>query len=133
MTPSSVRRHYYEFANQCALIRWARLPIMQRLYPGLDLLTGSINGAHLSKSEAGKAKASGMQAGVHDLTLPAARGGYHGLSIELKYGANKPTEAQLWYGNRLTEEGWLVAYFWSWIEAKDLIIEYLSERLVRSK
>lgn len=131
-TSSRARRRYLEFASQCALFRWARYPSEQKKYPGLDLLSSSLNGLHLSKSEAGKAKASGLLPGEYDIKLPVARGGYHGLAIELKYGVNKLTTEQEWYGNRLTEEGWDVACFWSWIEAKDRIIAYLTGKRVRA-
>lgn len=67
-----------------------------------------------------------MKKGEHDIKLLVARGGFHGLSIELKAGKNKPTPDQLEYGRRLTEEGYLVAYCWSWTDAKDQIIKYLS-------
>lgn len=112
---------------QCALFEWARLA--QNALPGLDLLAGSLNGVHLSKAQAGKAKAAGMLKGEHDVTLRVARGGYHGLSIELKYGENRPTHAQLDYGRRLTEEGWHVAYLWDWTEARCLITDYLKGRI----
>lgn len=114
---------------QQALFTWARLAA--NLYPGLDLLSCSLNGVKLSKAQAGKAKAAGMLPGEHDVKLPVARGGFNGLSIELKAGRNKPTEDQLWYGSRLVSEGWCVEYLWSWEEAMDLIVAYLAGRVVR--
>jgi len=44
----------------------------------------------------------------------------------MKFGDNKPSDEQLWYGNRLAQEGWLVAYIKDWVVARDLIIVYLS-------
>ncbi len=121
-----ITRRAPEFLMQCALFQWARYSM--RTYPALDLLSCSLNGVKLTKGQAGKAKASGMLAGEHDVKLPVARSHYIGLSIELKAGKNKPTPDQLWYGNRLMEEGWFVAYCWSWEEAKDLIIKYLTSK-----
>ena len=112
-----------EFTMQCNLFTWARYSL--RKYPDLDLLSCSLNGVKLSKAQAGKAKAAGMLKGEHDVKLPVRRGEYSGLSIELKHGRNKPTEDQLWYGKRLTAQGWLVAYCWSWTEAADTIRAYL--------
>ena len=119
----------HEFQMQSALFKWAQLPYWR--FPVLRLLRGSMNGVKLSKAQAGKAKAAGMLTGEHDVTLQVARCGYIGLSIELKYGRNKPTQAQLDYGAMLTAEGWLVKYLWSWEEAADLIIAYLTERIVK--
>lgn len=117
-----------EFAEQSALFTWARLPAVRAKYPGIDLLEGSMNGVKLTKAQAGKAKAAGMLTGSHDIKLPVSRGPYIGLSIELKYGKNKPTEQQLWYGGRLQQEGWRVEYAWSWTEARDVIVQYLGQK-----
>jgi hypothetical protein len=116
-----------EHAMQCALFTWARYS--RCAYPSLDLLEGSMNGVKLTKAQAGKAKAAGMLTGSHDVKLPVKRGGYIGLSIELKAGKNKPTKEQLWYGERLTEEGWKVVYCWSWTDAAEQIKAYLEGRV----
>lgn len=117
----------YEFLIQAAVFSWARKPVVQKRYPGLELLEGSMNGVKLTAAQAGKAKAAGMLKGSHDIKLPVARGNFIGLSIELKYGKNKPTEEQLAYGEALTREGWKVLYMWdSWTDVKDEIVSYLS-------
>lgn len=115
-----------EFDEQAALIAWCRIPANIARYPGLDLISASLNGVKLSKAQAGKAKAAGMLAGEHDLRIPVPRGEFIGISVEMKAGRNKPTTEQLWYGSRLQEEGWKVVYAWSWIEARDAIVAYLS-------
>jgi len=122
-----VRRQSPEFDSQVALFNWSELH--EKRYPALTLLRGSMNGVHLTAAQAGKAKAAGMKKGEHDVTLPVARGGYVGLSIELKSGKNKPTKEQLEYGDHLKAEGWLVAYIWEWTEAADLIKRYLEGKL----
>ena len=71
-----------EADDQAALFRWAEH--FKSQYPELEFLNGSLNGVHLSKAQAGKAKAAGMKAGFPDINLPVARSGYHGLYIELK-------------------------------------------------
>lgn len=114
-----------EFQEQCALFTWARNPAVQRQYPALALMSASLNGVKLSKAQAGKAKAAGMLAGEHDVRLPVARGRWIGLSLEMKAGDNRPTKAQLDYGEALEAEGWRVVYAWSWTEARDAIEEYL--------
>jgi hypothetical protein len=122
-----------EHAEQCAIIEWARL--MSNQHPVLDLLFAVPNGAKLpySKNKAGqryspqaqKLKAEGMRAGVPDMVLPAARRGYHGLFIELKYGSNKPSEAQEAMLNALTEQGYLAVVCWGARDAIETIEDYL--------
>lgn len=117
-----------EHAHQAALTSWARRPDVQRQYPGIDLLEASLNGVALTKAQAGKAKAAGMLKGALDLNLPVARGPYHGLRVEMKFGKNKMTTEQEWYAGRLREEGWKVATCWDWLEARAVIIGYLTQR-----
>ena len=122
------RRAEPEFQMQAAVITWARMPCVIAQYPGLDLLEGSMNGVKLTAAQAGKAKAAGMLKGSHDLRLPVPRGGFVGLSIELKAGKNKPTPEQLAYGEALIEQGWKVLYLWNnWEEVKDEIERYMRE------
>lgn len=116
-----------EFDHQCALVTWARLTSTQRQYPGIDLLEASLNGVKLTKAQAGKAKASGMLRGALDLNLPVARGQYHGLRLEMKFGRNKLTKDQEWHSQRLREEGWRVECAYDWIAARDMIIFYLTQ------
>ena len=121
------RRAEPEFEMQAALFTWARLPTVQAKYRGIDLLEGSMNGVKLSAAQAGKAKAAGMLKGAHDVTLPVARGGFIGLSIELKAGKNMPTNEQKDYANRLLDEGWKVLFIWDdWTLAKGEIEAYLA-------
>lgn len=118
------RRAEPEFAMQSALFTWARMAA--HAHPGLDLLSCSLNGVKLTAAQAGKAKAAGMLKGEFDIKLPVARGGYHGLIIEMKAGRNKPTPEQIWYGKRMVEEGWKALICWDWEAAKDEILSYLS-------
>ena len=116
-----------EFDMQSALFAWARNRAVIAKHPELELLEGSMNGVKLTTAQAGKAKAAGMLKGAHDIRLPVARGGFIGLSIELKAGRNKLTPEQLAYGKRLTEEGWRVRYVWDeWLVVKHEIEAYLA-------
>lgn len=114
---------FLEMGEQKALFEWARR--YEKHLDGLHLLRGSMNAAKRTPSEGWQAKAMGMLPGEHDVTLPCPRGGFTGLSIELKHGDNKPTKEQLDYGESLEREDWLVVYLWSWTEAKELIERYL--------
>ena len=125
------RRNEPEFQSQCALFTWARNPAVQSKYPALDLLSCSLNGVKLTASQAGKAKASGMLKGEYDIKLPVPRGGYTGLIIEMKAGKNKLTPEQIWYGKRMSDEGWKTATCWDWEIARDIIIEHLKQEKPR--
>lgn len=116
-----------EFFAQAALFQWARLPTVQAKYPGIDLMSCSLNGVKLTAAQAGKAKASGMLKGEFDIKIPVARGRYHGLVIEMKAGRNKLTPDQVWYGQRMAQEGWCVVTCWDWEKARDEIVLYLGQ------
>lgn len=125
-TKPRAKRVDHEHQEQAALFKWARNPAVLTKYPELSLMSCSLNGVKLSAAQAGKAKAAGMLKGEHDIRLPVARGGFIGLSIEMKLGKNKPTDEQIKYGKRLAAEGWLVRYCWSWTDAKAEIEAYLA-------
>lgn len=71
-----------EDEEQIALFRWAAM--MEWKYPQLRRLYHIPNGGKRTKAEAGIFKAMGVKSGVPDVHLPVARGGYHGLYIEMK-------------------------------------------------
>lgn len=85
-----------EHTEQAALIDWAER-LTPRL-PELGLLYAIANaGAGGQRGQAGKMKAEGVKRGVPDLCLPVARGGYHGLYIELKAtGGTLSAEQKQW-------------------------------------
>lgn len=73
---------------QSAVILWAIRH--EGEYPELKWLYSSLNGIFIPGSPATRAriikhmKQEGMKKGISDLCLPVARGGFHGLYIELK-------------------------------------------------
>lgn len=58
-----------------------------------DLIYHVPNGGHRVKAVAAKLKSQGVKAGIPDLVLPMARGGYFGLYIEFK--ATPPNAAPI--------------------------------------
>lgn len=70
-----------EAVEQEALFRWA---VLQPTESGIRLMMHIPNGGYRKPSEAARFRALGVRAGVPDIFLPVARGGYHGLWIELK-------------------------------------------------
>lgn len=77
-----------------------------------------------SASYGAKLKRMGLRSGFPDLLITRARGGYHGFAIEMKYGKNKPTEAQLKWLLTLKQEGYATAICYSAKEAIGLIEKY---------
>lgn len=107
-------RQYYgkrcEDSEQAAVIQWAALN--QTRHPALKWLHHIPNGGKRNPTEAARLKMQGVKAGVSDLFLPAAVGGYHGFYLEMKYGENKPTERQLEFMQDMNAQGYCcrVAY-----------------------
>lgn len=105
----------HEFKHQQAVIKWSQQPSVRERWPELALL-------HHVKNETpdGGArkvaidKANGVKKGVPDLCLPVAKGGYHGLYIEMKNENGTLSAAQKWWRDRLKEQGyyWSVCYGW---------------------
>lgn len=115
---------YPEHAQQVAFVQWARMRRNQSLYPGLDLLHCSLNGQKMTKSQAGRARAAGMLAGIPDLFVPAPVGGFSGLFIEMKFGDNTTSAAQDAVIAKLRERGYWVAVCWSAKEAIAAVEDY---------
>lgn len=118
------KRHnvQHEGEEQAALFDWAYL--QRNTYPELDLLFHIPNGGSRNRLEAANLKRQGVKAGVPDLCLPVARGGFHGLYIEMKYEKNKPTENQNEWMNALQNQGYAVAVCYSWEQASKVITDY---------
>jgi hypothetical protein len=83
------------------------------------------NGGKRDKATAAKLKAEGVKAGVPDVFLPVARGGYHGFYIEMKVGKNKTSPEQNAWLEALKAEGYLVDVSYGWEEAAHKIARYL--------
>ena len=126
-----------EHQEQALVVRWAELNANR--HPALAMLHAVQNWAGVkSPREGARRKAEGVKAGVPDMFLPCARGGAHGLYIEMKrrkvrqtktkgvrLDRTKPTpEQELWHA-ALREQGYAVEVCWSAEEAQDAITRYL--------
>ena len=112
-----------ESEEQQTLFQWAEL--MSGKYPELFLMYHVPNGGARKAATAGRLKAEGVKSGVPDVCLPVARGGYHGLYIEMKVKPNRPTKQQLVWLSELSKQGYLTAVCYSWREAADTVEKYL--------
>lgn len=112
-----------EAGTQEALFQWAQYQLGR--YPELKLLYHIPNGGKRDARTATALKRQGVKAGVPDLHLPVARGGYHGLYIELKVGNNKATALQKDWIKELTKQGYLAVVCYGWQEAAEQLVNYL--------
>ena len=115
-----------EYSEQVSIFRWANQ--YAHIDSRLLLLHASLNGVKLSQGAARKAKQAGMVAGVPDIFLPVACGGYHGLYIELKVGKNTATKAQLEFMALVKKQGYLCRVCYGADEAINTIVDYLNEK-----
>lgn len=70
-------------------------------------------------------KRMGMRAGTPDIFIPYPTKIHHGLFIELKYGKNKPSPAQIKFIELLNQQGYLAVVCWGADAAIDVIVKYL--------
>ena len=111
-----------EHLEQCAVIQWCEL--QKSIYPHIERIFAIPNGGKRNIGVARKMKAEGQRAGVPDLFLPVAKGGYHGLFIEMKHGKNKPTEKQRDWLDFLAAMGYCTAVCWDRDDAIETLIDY---------
>ena len=113
-----------EHAEQVALFRWA--DIAQVRYPELALLYAIPNGGHRHIQVARKLKAEGVKRGVPDICLPAPRGDWCGLYIEMKTARGTVSKVQRGWLKALQGQGHRVAVCRGWEPARLFIVEYLA-------
>ena len=82
-----------EADEQKAVIQWCIL--MEGRWPELEYIHHIPNGGSRYAKEAAHLKAQGVRPGVPDLELPAARGAYTGLHIELKHGKTEYPKSRI--------------------------------------
>ena len=119
---------------QSALFSWAQL--QTACYPELALMFAIPNGGKREKQQdrkgrwfsptAQKLKREGVKRGIPDIFLPCARGGSHGLFIEMKAPDGKVSPEQARVHQLLREEGYAVIVCYSLESAITLITWYLT-------
>lgn len=114
-----------EDGHQYAVIRWSQQESVRTRWPELALLYHVENERQCSPQQAARRKRMGVKRGVPDLVLPVARGGYHGLYIELKTPVGKPTKEQMWWTTHLQMQGYYVEVCYGWERATKLLEWYL--------
>lgn len=113
-----------ESEEQQALFRWAQL--QAGAYPELQWMYHIPNEGYRHPATGHRLRAEGLKRGVPDICLPAARGGYHGLYIELKRTRGGVLSAeQLDWLAALSEAGYAATVCRGWEEARRCILNYL--------
>lgn len=116
-----------ESVEQQLLFRWAKMASGK--WPELELLYHVPNEGKRSHRTGARLKAEGLKNGVPDICLPVARGGHHGLYIELKRVRNsRVTKEQLEWIEKLIAQGYVAAVCRGCEEAIELITGYLGGR-----
>lgn len=114
----------WEHLEQQAL--YELISYQESAYPELQYLFAIPNGGKRNLTVAKKLKAEGVKAGVLDNFLPVARGRFHGMWLEMKYGDNTLSDKQKIWKAFLEEQGYFVAVEYSAQNAFDALIGYLS-------
>lgn len=113
-----------EADEQKALFRWAE--IAQGKYPELELMHHIVNEGRRDGRTGYNLRLMGMKRGVPDVCLPVARGGFHGLYVEMKrVKGGRPSPEQLWWRDKLREQGYRAEICYGWEDAVRVIREYL--------
>ena len=115
-----------EAQEQRTVISWAEKCAGQ--WPELHLLYHIPNGGERVGKEGALLCAEGVKAGVPDLHLPVARGGFHGLWIEMKKSnhSNPPSAKQKRWIGALRREGHRVEVCYGAEEAIAVLQDYLA-------
>ena len=109
-----------EHKLQCLCVEWFRY-----WYPK-GTIFAIPNGGARNVVTAAKLKAEGVLAGVPDLCVPMARGGFHGLYIELKNGKKGVvSERQRTIMDKLNDEGYKCVVCRSFEEFVQEINDYM--------
>jgi hypothetical protein len=136
ITPEQLAQSGSEDGEQMALFAWAALSG----YKQLEWMHAIPNGGFRNKAEAGRLKATGSRAGVWDIFLPYPVSIYcvpdniiyNGMYIEMKRSDRRNhkngglTDEQIAFGEYVRSVGYQTAICYSWVEAKDAIISYLT-------
>ena len=118
-----------EAVEQTWLFRWAYDMSLLR-WPELSLMHHIANGGSRDYIEAKHLKQQGVKPGIPDIFLPVAKGGYHGLYIEMKrQHGGRLSEEQKDVIPRLRAQGYRVEVCKGFQVAANTIEAYMEGRL----
>lgn len=115
-----------EAQEQRTLFEWASHA--QRKHPELALMFHIPNEGKREQRTGYILRQLGLKKGVPDVFLPVARGGKHGLFIEMKrLKGGRLTEEQTEWRDKLREQGYAAEVCFGWENAANVIRKYLEE------
>lgn len=126
--PPKKRKPYdaKEYRDQCFF--FTQLRYRERHQPEVGLIFATLNGIRLTPGLARKAKLAGNKAGVPDIVVPIARGGYFGAYIEFKEeNGAKPSKHQLAFHDALRAQGYWVVVAYGHVQQMDALNTYLKQ------
>lgn len=115
-----------EAQHQAMVFKWSQQPAIRQKWPCLKLLHHVPNGGSRSTVEGANLKRQGVKRGVPDLCLPAPRGRFHGLYIELKTLTGKTSPDQDWWIEQLAAQGYSACVCHGWESAVRMLEWYLN-------
>jgi len=119
-----IKNYKTEDDFQIACIRY-----MQYMHPKV-ICIHTPNGGFRNKREAGKFKRMGVVRGIPDILIFKAKGGYHGLAIELKINNNRVSPEQKKMLQRLKDEDWKTEVLWDSLDDFIYVVDdYLGKTL----
>ena len=117
---------------QCALFDWAEIMIKQGKYSDeLKSMYHPANEGKRSNISGAILKRMGLKRGVCDVVLPAPRGGYGSLYIELKTPTGEISQEQKDFMRLMRKVGNFACVCRSWTSAAKLIEKYLKGEIVK--
>ena len=112
---------YLEAQEQIALVK-----LFDLKYPSQKWSLFHIpNGVNSNQRTGARLKALGLRPGVPDLQLLIARGGFHGLFIEMKSATGQLSQVQRHYRDLITNAGYRWALCRSAEEGIEIIDNYI--------
>lgn len=128
---ASVRKDE-EHQEQSLLFQWidlqmGRIPELENFY-AVPNFSGFVGGEKARLAAGARLKREGRRKGVPDVNGDVARGGYHGLRIEMKTDDGVLSADQKRWHKRLRAAGYRVEVCRTWEAARDVILGYLGVR-----
>ena len=125
VTPESIAGSS-EASQMKALFCWAALNL--KTYPQLKFMAHIPNGGSRDVREGANLKAQGVKKGIPDVGLFYPTN-YAGLFIEMKTKTGSVSVEQQDWLDFLNSVGYKALICYSWIEARDCLVDYLEGRL----